>query len=101
MENPAVPPAPLLAPSFSRLFATLDLMTNGRAAWNVVTSLNDGEAQNMGCEHVIGFHPGRRSVDCIVSVAQRPREAVREYRVVFDDKDSHVSGIRAFACTRV
>jgi FMN-dependent oxidoreductase (nitrilotriacetate monooxygenase family) len=32
----------------ARLFATLDLMTAGRAAWNVVTSLNDGEAQNMG-----------------------------------------------------
>jgi alkanesulfonate monooxygenase SsuD/methylene tetrahydromethanopterin reductase-like flavin-dependent oxidoreductase (luciferase family) len=37
----------------ARLFATLDLMTAGRAAWNVVTSLNDGEAQNMGCEEVI------------------------------------------------
>src|SRR5256714_8242570 len=37
----------------ARVFATLDLMTNGRAAWNVVTSLNDGEAQNMGCEQVI------------------------------------------------
>ncbi len=32
----------------ARLFATLDLMTEGRSAWNVVTSLNDGEAQNMG-----------------------------------------------------
>jgi len=38
----------------ARIFATLDLMTNGRAAWNVVTSLNDGEAQNMGREEVIG-----------------------------------------------
>src|SRR5256714_14898820 len=37
----------------ARVFATLDLMTNGRAAWNVVTSLNDGEAQNMGREQVI------------------------------------------------
>lgn len=32
----------------ARVFATLDLMTNGRAGWNVVTSLNDGEALNMG-----------------------------------------------------
>lgn len=32
----------------ARLFATVDLMTQGRAAWNVVTSLNDGEALNMG-----------------------------------------------------
>src|SRR5947199_382335 len=37
----------------ARLFATLDLMTAGRAAWNVVTSLNDGEAQNMGRDAVI------------------------------------------------
>jgi FMN-dependent oxidoreductase (nitrilotriacetate monooxygenase family) len=38
----------------ARLFATLDLMTQGRAAWNIVTSLNDGEAQNMGRDEVIG-----------------------------------------------
>lgn len=32
----------------ARRFQTLDLMTHGRAAWNVVTSVNDGEALNMG-----------------------------------------------------
>jgi FMN-dependent oxidoreductase (nitrilotriacetate monooxygenase family) len=37
----------------ARVFATLDLMTHGRAAWNIVTSLNDGEAQNMGRDEVI------------------------------------------------
>jgi FMN-dependent oxidoreductase (nitrilotriacetate monooxygenase family) len=37
----------------ARLFATLDLMTKGRAAWNVVTSLNDGEAQNMGRDEAV------------------------------------------------
>jgi FMN-dependent oxidoreductase (nitrilotriacetate monooxygenase family) len=37
----------------ARVFATLDLMTQGRAAWNVVTSLNDGEAQNMGRDEVL------------------------------------------------
>jgi FMN-dependent oxidoreductase (nitrilotriacetate monooxygenase family) len=35
----------------ARTFATLDLMTDGRAAWNVVTSMNDGEALNMGKDH--------------------------------------------------
>ena len=34
----------------ARAFATIDLMTEGRAAWNVVTSMNDGEALNMGKE---------------------------------------------------
>ncbi|MVW73025.1 LLM class flavin-dependent oxidoreductase [Bordetella sp. 15P40C-2] len=32
----------------ARAFATLDLMTKGRSAWNVVTSLNDSEAANFG-----------------------------------------------------
>ncbi len=32
----------------ARVMATLDLMTGGRAAWNVVTSLNNSEAHNMG-----------------------------------------------------
>ena len=35
------------------LFQTLDLMTRGRAAWNVVTSMNDVEAHNMGLEEAI------------------------------------------------
>jgi FMN-dependent oxidoreductase (nitrilotriacetate monooxygenase family) len=37
----------------ARLFQTMDLMTKGRAAWNVVTSMNDVEAQNMGLPRVI------------------------------------------------
>lgn len=37
----------------ARMFGTLDHMTGGRAAWNVVTSLNDGEAMNMGRTEVI------------------------------------------------
>ena len=37
----------------ARTFATLDHLTNGRAAWNVVTSVNDSEAQNHGFrEHI-------------------------------------------------
>ena len=36
----------------ARLFQSLDLMTGGRAAWNVVTSMNDVEARNMGLEQV-------------------------------------------------
>ncbi|HEY2429652.1 MAG TPA: NtaA/DmoA family FMN-dependent monooxygenase, partial [Acidimicrobiales bacterium] len=34
----------------ARTFATLDHLSGGRAAWNVVTSVNDGEAQNFGVE---------------------------------------------------
>jgi FMN-dependent oxidoreductase (nitrilotriacetate monooxygenase family) len=38
----------------ARTFATLDHLSGGRAAWNVVTSVNDGEAQNFGVEHHLG-----------------------------------------------
>lgn len=34
----------------AREFNTLDHLSNGRAAWNVVTSMNDGEALNFGLE---------------------------------------------------
>jgi FMN-dependent oxidoreductase (nitrilotriacetate monooxygenase family) len=37
----------------ARTFATLDHLTRGRAAWNVVTSVNDSEAQNFGFDQVI------------------------------------------------
>ncbi|MEV1025236.1 LLM class flavin-dependent oxidoreductase [Streptomyces sp. NPDC050264] len=37
----------------ARTFATLDHLSGGRAAWNVVTSVNDAEAQNFGMtEHL-------------------------------------------------
>ena len=38
----------------ARTFATLDHLTGGRAAWNIVTSVNDSEAQNFGLDQVIG-----------------------------------------------
>lgn len=34
----------------ARTFASIDHISNGRAGWNVVTSLNDGEAQNFGLD---------------------------------------------------
>jgi FMN-dependent oxidoreductase (nitrilotriacetate monooxygenase family) len=34
----------------AREFGTVDHLSNGRAAWNVVTSMNDGEALNFGLE---------------------------------------------------
>ena len=37
----------------ARTFATLDHLTGGRAAWNVVTSVNDSEAQNFGVKEVL------------------------------------------------
>jgi FMN-dependent oxidoreductase (nitrilotriacetate monooxygenase family) len=38
----------------ARTFATLDHLSHGRAAWNVVTSVNDSEAQNFGVQSHLG-----------------------------------------------
>ncbi|TCP43423.1 FMN-dependent oxidoreductase (nitrilotriacetate monooxygenase family) [Tamaricihabitans halophyticus] len=38
----------------ARTFATLDHLSGGRAAWNVVTSVNDSEAQNFGVREHLG-----------------------------------------------
>src|SRR5271166_973377 len=38
----------------ARTFATLDHLSGGRAAWNVVTSVNDSEAQNYGVKAHLG-----------------------------------------------
>jgi FMN-dependent oxidoreductase (nitrilotriacetate monooxygenase family) len=38
----------------AREFRTLDHLSGGRAAWNVVTSMNDGEAKNFGVESHLG-----------------------------------------------
>ncbi|PKB72474.1 MAG: monooxygenase [SAR202 cluster bacterium Io17-Chloro-G6] len=45
----------------ARLFASLDHFTHGRVAWNVVTSLNDSEAQNFGLQQHLE-HDGRYDV---------------------------------------
>ena len=37
----------------ARTFATLDHLSGGRAAWNVVTSVNDSEAQNYGMDEIL------------------------------------------------
>ncbi|WP_420497227.1 LLM class flavin-dependent oxidoreductase [Parafrankia sp. FMc2] len=38
----------------ARTFATLDHLSGGRAAWNVVTSVNDSEARNFGVDQHLG-----------------------------------------------
>ena len=56
------------------VFATLDLMTGGRAAWNVVTSLNDGEAQNMGRDEVVAHDERYDRADEFIIDRAKPRQ---------------------------
>ncbi|WP_237181183.1 LLM class flavin-dependent oxidoreductase [Roseomonas haemaphysalidis] len=54
----------------ARTFATLDLMVGGRAAWNVVTSLNDSEALNMGQTqhppHDLRYDRADEFIECVL-----------------------------------
>src|SRR4029079_13248137 len=51
------------------LFATLDLMTGGRVAWNVVTSLNNSEAENFGHEEHLAHDLRYDRADELIEVA--------------------------------
>ncbi len=54
----------------ARLFQTLDHMTGGRAAWNVVTSLNSSEAENFGqdthLEHDLRYDRADEFMDVVL-----------------------------------
>jgi FMN-dependent oxidoreductase (nitrilotriacetate monooxygenase family) len=54
----------------ARTFSTLDHLTGGRAAWNVVTSLNDSEAANFGrnvvLEHDLRYDRADEFLDVVV-----------------------------------
>jgi FMN-dependent oxidoreductase (nitrilotriacetate monooxygenase family) len=55
----------------ARHFATLDLMTGGRVAWNIVTSLNDSEAANFGRVAHLGHDERYDRADEFVDVVTR------------------------------
>jgi FMN-dependent oxidoreductase (nitrilotriacetate monooxygenase family) len=56
----------------ARTFSTLDHLSGGRAAWNVVTSVNDGEAQNFGLEthlsHDARYDRAEEFMDAVVGL---------------------------------
>ena len=55
----------------ARRFQTVDHMLGGRAAWNVVTSVNDGEAHNMGravhMEHDLRYDRADEFMEIVLS----------------------------------
>lgn len=55
--------------NIAREFATLDHISAGRAAWNVVTSMNDGEAMNFGAVAHLGHDERYDRADEFMEVA--------------------------------
>ena len=55
----------------ARVFATLDHLSGGRAAWNVVTSVNDAEARNFGMEIHLGHDQRYDRAEEFIEVVSR------------------------------
>ncbi len=55
----------------ARLFQTLDQMSGGRIAWNIVTSLNDAEAANFGRSEHLGHDERYDRADEFVEIVTR------------------------------
>ena len=71
----------------ARVFATADLMTNGRAAWNVVTSVNDKEAQNMGVDSHLGHDARYDRADEFMEIVLGHWSTWEDDAIVFDRKN--------------
>ncbi|MDP3159600.1 MAG: LLM class flavin-dependent oxidoreductase [Reyranella sp.] len=68
----------------ARTFATLDLMLGGRAAWNVVTSLNDSEAMNMGQQKHLGHDDRYDRADEFMEVVHGHWDTWEDDAIVMD-----------------
>lgn len=68
----------------ARLFATLDLMTKGRIAWNVVTSLNDSEAANFGASEHLEHDLRYERADEFLEVVMGHWDSWQEGAIIYD-----------------
>ncbi len=68
----------------ARRFQTVDHMIGGRAAWNVVTSVNDGEAQNMGRDVHLAHDPRYDRADEFMEIVLSCWDAWEDDALVVD-----------------
>src|ERR1700722_10733550 len=68
----------------ARVFATMDLLLQGRAAWNVVTSLNDSEAANFGAAEHLGHDLRYDRADEFMEVVLGHWDTWEDDAIVFD-----------------
>ncbi len=68
----------------ARVFATLDLLTQGRVAWNVVTSLNNSEASNFGAQEHLAHDLRYERADEFLEVVQGHWDTWQEGALIED-----------------
>ena len=72
----------------ARTFATLDHLSGGRAAWNVVTSVNDSEAQNIGVDQHLGHDERYDRADEFLEVTTGLWDTWEDDALVLDRADA-------------
>lgn len=70
--------------NIAREFATLDHLSGGRVAWNVVTSMNDGEALNFGSVPHLGHDERYDRADEFMEVAFKLWDSWEDGALVLD-----------------
>jgi len=68
----------------ARTFASLDHLSGGRAAWNVVTSVNKGEAENFGYEEHLEHDRRYDRADEFMEVVSRLWESWEDGALLLD-----------------
>jgi FMN-dependent oxidoreductase (nitrilotriacetate monooxygenase family) len=68
----------------ARAFATLDHLSRGRAAWNVVTSVNDAEARNFGLDAHLGHDARYDRAEEFIEVVSRLWDSWEDDAIVAD-----------------
>ncbi len=73
----------------ARLFATLDQMSRGRIAWNIVTSLNDTEAANFGRSVHLGHDERYDRADEFLEIVTQMWGAWEPDALILDKASGH------------
>ena len=73
----------------ARTFGTLDHLSGGRAAWHLVTSVNDSEAQNFGVDHVMGHDERYDRADEFMEAVVRLWDSWEDDALVLDRESGY------------
>ena len=73
----------------ARLLATMDLMLKGRAAWNIVTSLNRAEAANFGSDEHMGHDVRYDRADEFMEVVLGHWNTWEDDALILDKANNH------------
>jgi FMN-dependent oxidoreductase (nitrilotriacetate monooxygenase family) len=76
--------------ALARRFGTLDHLTGGRIAWNIVTSYLDGAARNLGMDRQMSHNERYELAEEVVDVCYQLWEGSWEEDAVLEDREAQI-----------